>query len=1637
MTLKRYRACLTFILAFAVWPAFGADPILYAACERPYLEAQWRGAAAPTDPPLERYWKDVPMGYAMPVGMGAWIRTDQRGWAALYSRYGLLARFRHRSLINIGKYTEMVAAESGAQTCRFFLEMFSRQGRGGVDWSNPRLIWPLHGPNRMRPTHTIYDGPNTVGGTADDGGDGPARGEVDLQYTVQTHQKIVYVNGADLWVMNEDGTERKKFPIPSAPAGKRIGRSVFSPDGKKMVYEVWTLNGRYPVQSDLYAADFDGFGSRLLLSAGALSDPTDRPGFSYTARVLWGPSFSPDSTKVSCLRMQVYANTRGWSVQEWDVGTVPFAGGSFNSLWKTQLVQGPGFLNDPANPFEQIWYLVVGHNTAWRKDDRIYFSGFDKWQHRYAAIVNATDTNKTAWPCQFYRECDNEQGLSPTLLAVQVDGEQIQMQNMFKGYGCVTQSGTNFVWTPHAPPEWQTPQMGAWYGPAFSHGLATGRYPVVMSVSLGAVHGSITDALGIQVVKGQVTRVEGYMEWSEHGPNDGVLSVSSQGGSPAVFLSKSGRDSLAWNSRSDDLATDWTVNGDFYGGLVSANGYPYLNTLIAHGDPENYIGGWDDTDQGIVAWSGNSGTGTVKLIDSWTGAVKDLGPGEFPAFAPLYRTEMASYGAPLWMRDNRTGRRETCTAGQRIVADDLVGAGAPAPAEPIAWPYVTNVIPAIGDAVPEGAAVTVTFQFNTPVATATMGGALLTGSSLPMPEGAEAASWNLPLYLAAFSDSGNPSAFRGTITNLEARGVGQGTWNAAATDYTFTITDPLFSRAAGNRCDVGLDISGVATAGGTPMPFKTVCTAFRFASPVGVAGGRVQSGAGGSVQVPAGALSSNVALGIAVSAAPDPGSNPPSTGSWESVSAVYQFTPTTQPLASNVTLSLPVGANYPGLSIWSFDGGVWSNLGGTFTASNQQISVSVNHLGTFCAFYQVPAGPLLQLTKGSDVSGATNGQSVRYSLVLANVGGQPASNVVVSDSLPAGLVYQVNTVSTNGSYNADLRTLSWTLGTLTNFSEVWMGFAATVTSTTYMAAITNVASVSCTGGSTGSNVRVIRVGRGVGSEPRFGCGSTRSTNLAQRAALGGGWRRVAVDITTAQARDTNLLNFAAFDAEVRANQSAGLRTYAIVSAAPTGGVWAGAGDFARAFGLYVERFDGNGVNDMPGLTNAVHHWEIFDAFVTNAGRWAGCTLEMYAQYLVAAQAEAHARDPSVTVLNSAFDNLPDGGAPNAFGRLFAEYPWAGGAVDAVSYHDRWELTPFVTGAGPVAAQYLEARDLLQALKTGEITGRETWLTEADFTATYDDWLGQGYTCSQDDLAGFIARALPGALAAGVAHVIYGEFEEKASDPAARRWAALLDLNGHRRRGFYVLQKLVEKLEGFTYAEWIDIPGGNVGARFLNSSNQPLWVVWNSTGAVSQIAVPIGPVAQFRRTDSLPASFNDAGAAWMVVTNAMSNGMARITVDDRPCYVEPVGAVNPDIDGDGLPNELDPDIDGDGMANLYEATQGLNLFVDDRHLDADKDGMSNLDEYWAGTDPQRPDSLLVCSDLTVLGTGVVFKVEWQSVSGKTYRVDWSPDLKGAWSNALDGLIYATGSNTLWYDSGPPKTGPISASGPPRFYRIRLP
>jgi hypothetical protein len=139
---------------------------------------------------------------------------------------------------------------------------------------------------------------------------------------------------------------------------------------------------------------------------------------------------------------------------------------------------------------------------------------------------------------------------------------------------------------------------------------------------------------------------------------------------------------------------------------------------------------------------------------------------------------------------------------------------------------------------------------------------------------------------------------------------------------------------------------------------------------------------------------------------------------------------------------------------------------------------------------------------------------------------------------------------------------------------------------------------------------------------------------------------------------------------------------------------------------------------------------------------------------------------------------------------------------------------------------------------------------------------------------------------------------------------------------------------------------------------------------------------------------------------------------------PLGSTYAIADSFTILKQANPDSDGDGIPDDYETQHNLDPHdPDDALLDADNDGISNLDEYVLESQEPPYHRVITHTNPQTKVTQVVFF----TVTGKKHRVLYSDDLM-LWS---PGSAWITGDNSAhaWLDDGS-----ATPHGDKRFYRI---
>lgn len=175
-------------------------------------------------------------------------------------------------------------------------------------------------------------------------------------------------------------------------------------------------------------------------------------------------------------------------------------------------------------------------------------------------------------------------------------------------------------------------------------------------------------------------------------------------------------------------------------------------------------------------------------------------------------------------------------------------------------------------------------------------------------------------------------------------------------------------------------------------------------------------------------------------------------------------------------------------------------------------------------------------------------------------------------------------------------------------------------------------------------------------------------------------------------------------------------------------------------------------------------------------------------------------------------------------------------------------------------------------------------------------------------------------------------------------------------------------------------------------------------------VPYILVDRVKYSDTLP---------WPVAADGGGASLQRISPDEYGN--DPINwmAANP------TPGPGQSDTDGDGMPDSWEQQYFGSPTAANPNADPDGDGLTNLNEYLAGTDPQDPESSL---KLRISRPGNIL-LEFTAASNKSYTIEYRDSLEtGDWVRLQD--FAAT-----------PGGGPMQASDTPaggrRFYRLRTP
>ena len=176
-------------------------------------------------------------------------------------------------------------------------------------------------------------------------------------------------------------------------------------------------------------------------------------------------------------------------------------------------------------------------------------------------------------------------------------------------------------------------------------------------------------------------------------------------------------------------------------------------------------------------------------------------------------------------------------------------------------------------------------------------------------------------------------------------------------------------------------------------------------------------------------------------------------------------------------------------------------------------------------------------------------------------------------------------------------------------------------------------------------------------------------------------------------------------------------------------------------------------------------------------------------------------------------------------------------------------------------------------------------------------------------------------------------------------------------------------------------------------------------------------------------FAAAGGPNIPVTLTFTSAVADSQMDIE--FVPVIGG--PIVSGVQIRKIGDVDSDGDGLPDwwmlaYFNHPTGQDGDQSLANEDADGDGMSNLQEFLAGTNPTDPGSVFRITAINIVGNDVV--VMWTTQPNKTNQLESSanPGTNATWLS-VGPFTIGTGSLATQTDSG-------ATTNSPTFYRVRL-
>lgn len=346
----------------------------------------------------------------------------------------------------------------------------------------------------------------------------------------------------------------------------------------------------------------------------------------------------------------------------------------------------------------------------------------------------------------------------------------------------------------------------------------------------------------------------------------------------------------------------------------------------------------------------------------------------------------------------------------------------------------------------------------------------------------------------------------------------------------------------------------------------------------------------------------------------------------------------------------------------------------------------------------------------------------------------------------------------------------------------------------------------------------------------------------------------------------------------------------------------------------VERYDGDGLRDMPGLKNPVKYWQIdnelpgippqgLNSLPTDPvnERWLNNTIKNYARVLRISSEAIKSADPQAKVVIAGMADMGPA-TPAVFYKFYGGVlkQLRGRYVDIFDYHfyANVHAGDGIQGWRVVKDAYAMVR---QGLDSMGFQNMEVWITE---TGTYSgrprDMKGDLPVQTEREQAADLVKRMIYPLTFGVKKVFWawGIVDCAVSEGPDGHTGLIYDGRdpytpsyGVKKLAYYSFKKLVDTLQG---SDWnhIQVIQENEGVylyKFTRGS-QPVWVAWNENNTPVEVTLSGIDKDKIIVTKVVPSDetgrhIQDYPTAFDIQEADVTDGRATLFLDDSPALIE--------------------------------------------------------------------------------------------------------------------------------------------------------